>query len=169
MKSLKEIACLAILFAVTSAALGQKHKEDRKMHQDKIQAMKVGYITKKIDLTSAEAQTFWPVYNEYNDKMEDIHRTIRKTHKKEMSIDQMTDKAVDEMVRSHHQLRQKELNTHQEYLLKFKEILSIKKIAKLYKAEHDFKRELLKKLKVKKTGANEFNTPPPPPEKRHSY
>jgi hypothetical protein len=167
MKILKEITCFAMLLAITTSSFGQGHNGDRKKHQEKIQAMKVGYITEKIALSPAEAQTFWPVYNEYNDKMESIHRSIRKTHKKETSIDEMTDEAVEKMVRLHHQLRQKELDTQNEYLLKFKEILSIKKVAKLYKAEHDFKRELLKKLKVKKGGTNELNIPPPPSEKRH--
>jgi hypothetical protein len=153
MKILKEITCLAFFLAVTITAFGQEDKGNRKMHQEKIQAMKVGYITEKIDLSAAEAQIFWPVYNAYSDKMEAIHRSIREAHKKGMSIDEMSDEAVEEMVRLHHQLRQKDLNTQEEYLLKFKKILSIKKVAKLYKAEHDFKRALLKKLKDKKGGS----------------
>jgi hypothetical protein len=167
MKTLKKITCLTTILCLTASAWAQHHKGDRKAHKEKIQAMKVGYLTEKLDLSPSEAQSFWPVYNEYNAKMETIHREIRKTHRNDLSIDEMTDTAVEDMVNLHHQLRQKELNTQNEYLLKFKEIISIKKIAKLYKSEHDFKRELLKKLKVSKGGSNALNIPPPPPEQRH--
>jgi hypothetical protein len=32
---------------------------------DKLNTYKVGFFTKKLNLTSAEAERFWPVYNEY--------------------------------------------------------------------------------------------------------
>jgi Skp family chaperone for outer membrane proteins len=35
----------------------------------KIEAIKVAYITKELNLTSGEAQKFWPVYNEYFEEL----------------------------------------------------------------------------------------------------
>lgn len=37
-----------------------------------IEALKIAYITKKLNLTPTEAQRFWPVYNNY---MEDLKKT----------------------------------------------------------------------------------------------
>jgi hypothetical protein len=34
--------------------------------QEKIQALKIAFITQKLKLTPAEAEKFWPVYNQYN-------------------------------------------------------------------------------------------------------
>jgi hypothetical protein len=167
MKIIKEITCIGMILLFVTASLAQKHKGNRKEHKEKIQAMKVSYITEKLDLTPTEAQQFWPIYNEFDDKMESIHRAIRKTHKKDDSIDNMTDAEVEEMVNTINKLRQEDLNIFKEYHSKFKAIIPIKKVAKLYKAEHDFKRELLKKLKIKKGGPNEMNIPPPPPKGRH--
>jgi len=42
---------------------------------DKVEAMKVGFITNKLELTAKEAQTFWPLYNEYNSKLEKLRKT----------------------------------------------------------------------------------------------
>ncbi len=167
MKILKNIICLSLTLAITTIAFGQKHKENRKAHKERIKAMKVSYITEKIDLTPQEAQHFWPIYNEFDAKMDETRRTIRKSHKNDASIDEMTDTEVEQMILKHNKARQKELDLMNEYHSKFKAILPIKKVAKLYKAEHGFKRELLKKLKVKKGGPNEFNIPPPPPGGRH--
>ena len=163
MKTLKKIFYLYLLISLSLSVSAQNQKEERKAHKEKIKAMKVGYITEKLELSSTEAQSFWPIYNEYNEEIEIIHKKIRKMHKRDISINDMTDTAVEDMVNLHHQLRQKELDIQKEYFLKFKTTLSIKKIAKLYKSEHDFKRELLKKLKVSKGENNNFNTPPPPP------
>ena len=128
--------------------------------------MKIAYITEKVDLTPEEAQSFWPVYNEYNNNRNEIHRSMKQLHKNDMTIDEMTDSDVDKMINTTQKLRQKEVEIQSTYLQKFKELLPIKKVAKLYKAEHDFKKELLKKLRVKKGGPNELNIPPPPtPEK----
>ena len=32
---------------------------------EKLNSYKIGFFTKKLNLTSAEAEKFWPVYNEY--------------------------------------------------------------------------------------------------------
>lgn len=162
MKLIKQLSCACLLIFVTLKVSGQDHKSNNKAHKEKIQAMKVGYITEKLNLTSKEAEQFWPVYNEFDKKMENIHKTIRKSHKKSSSIDEMSDSEVDKMLESHNELRQKELDTQKEYNTKFKLILPVKKVAKLYRAEHNFKRELLKKLKNKKGGSNNHDLPPPP-------
>jgi Spy/CpxP family protein refolding chaperone len=162
MKTLRNIVCLALTLAITTTAFGQKPKGDRKAHKEKIQAMKVSYITEKLDLTTKEAQQFWPLYNEYDSKMDKTRRSMRKMHKKENSIDQMTDTEVEQMIISINNARQQELDIQKEYHSKFKTILPIKKIAKLHKAEHGFKRDLLKKLKNHK-GDDSHRHPGPPP------
>ncbi len=167
MNPLKKIITTTLLLTIVTMAFGQQKKNDRKAHKEKIQAMKVGYITEKINLTTAEAQQFWPIYNEYDAKMDALRKSMRKMHKQEASINEMSDVDVENMINTINDTRQKELNTQKEYLQKFKSVLPIKKVAKLYKAEHGFKRKLLKKLKVKKGGPNDLNIPPPPPGKRH--
>jgi predicted nuclease with TOPRIM domain len=163
MKTLKNIACITLAMTLSTAVFGQKNKENRKAHREKIQAMKVGYITEKLDLTTKEAQDFWPTYNEFDAKMDETRKSMRKMRKSGASIDEMTDAEVEKMISNFDNMRQKELDIHNEYHQKFKAILPIKKVAKLYKAEQGFKRELLKKLKVKKGGPNKVNIPPPPP------
>jgi Skp family chaperone for outer membrane proteins len=117
--------------------------------KDKIQAMRVAFITNQLDLSSKEAQTFWPIYNEYQDKLD----AIREARRKEMggenkrNTDAMTDKEVETMIDNDITLRLKEAELTKTYHFKFKTVLPVKKVAKLYRAEDDFKRELLKQIK----------------------
>lgn len=162
MKLLKRITTLILLLALATTMFAQKHKENRKEHNEKIQAMKVSYISEKINLTTIEAQQFWVIYNEYDAKMEISRKSMRKMHRQEKSIDEMVDAEIEKMIKNLNDTRQKELDTQKEYLDKFKSVLSINKIAKLYKAEHDFKRDLLKKLKNNQRKSQGKHSGPPP-------
>ncbi len=42
--------------------------EDMKAMKDKFRADKVAFLTTRMDLTPAEAEKFWPVYNEFDSK-----------------------------------------------------------------------------------------------------
>jgi Spy/CpxP family protein refolding chaperone len=165
MKHTKHLSMLIIIVLLSTIAFGQKNQQQGKRPtKEKIKAMKISYITSELDLSSEEAQKFWPIYNEFEDKMDASRKAMRKLHKKEASIDDMTDAEVEEMMNAADNSRQTELNLHKEYQTKFKAVLPIRKVAKLYKAEHSFKKDLLKKMRVKRGGPNELNIPPPPPE-----
>lgn len=153
-------ALLGTAFLFTSAAFAQgpgqrpprsEEKGRQQGQQDKkedIDAMKIAYITKELSLTPEEAQLFWPVYNQYNDKLQDL-RKKRMDNSKETkeNVDKMTDKEVEQSIDNDLISRQKELDLRKEYAAKFKAVLPVKKVAKLYQAEEQFKRVLLNKLK----------------------
>ena len=124
----------------------QRQEEKR----DNIEAMKIAFITKKLDLTPEEAQQFWPVYNQYKDKVDDLRKKRRQDNKEaKRNFEDMTDKEVEQIVDNEIVFRQKELDIQKEYHAKFKSVLPIKKVAKLYEAEEQFKRVLLDKLQKK--------------------
>jgi hypothetical protein len=118
---------------------------------DKVEAMKVGFITNKLELTAKEAQTFWPLYNEYNSKLE----KLRKTKKSDFDdlknkSENITDKELEAFINEVFASKQKELDLQKEYYEKYAKVLPVKKVAMLYQAENQFKRELLRKIKEKK-------------------
>ncbi|MBL7888073.1 MAG: hypothetical protein JNL24_00890 [Bacteroidia bacterium] len=112
--------------------------------------MKIAFITQKLDLTPEEAQQFWPVYNQYHDKLQEL-RKKRKAEFKEHkdNFDNWSDKEIEQLVDSEIAFKQKEIDLQKEYHAKYKAVLPIKKVAKLYHAEEQFKRVLLEKLKDK--------------------
>jgi hypothetical protein len=56
--------------------------QDRREHYQRIEAIKVAFITKKLDLTTEEAQKFWPVYNNYQKELMELMRKRREDRKK---------------------------------------------------------------------------------------
>jgi hypothetical protein len=127
------------------AALSQNN--DKK---EKIESFKVAFITQKLNLTAKEAQLFWPVYNEYLDKIE----TLKNARKKELrtaniNIDTYSDKDLELMLDNEFLSKEKEVELGKEYFNKFKSVIPVKKVILLYKAEDEFKRELLRQISGK--------------------
>ena len=120
-------------------------KSDKK---EQIASFRVAFITKELDLSSKEAQLFWPVYNEYQDKLEALRKSRRKENKK-LAPESMTDIEAEQFIENETEFKVNEANLQKQYYTRFKQSLPIKKVALLIKAEDDFKRELLKQLKDK--------------------
>ena len=128
----------------------EKRNERQDERRENIETMKIGFITQKLDLTPEEAERFWPVYNQYNNKIQEIRKKRRQDNRDtKQKFDEMSDKEVEAAVDNEIIFRQKELDVQKEYHSKFKTVLPIKKVAKLYAAEEQFKMELLNKLKDK--------------------
>lgn len=120
--------------------------------KDNIEAQKIAFITKKVGLTADEAQKFWPVYNQAQKEKHEVRKQRRETVKDHKRIDEMTDAEVQKAMDGIFTAKQKELDIDKSYHTKYLAILPVKKVAKLYQAEEEFKRKLLEHLKDGKGG-----------------
>lgn len=116
--------------------------------REKVEAMKIAFITKRLDLSTDEAQKFWPVYNQMTKELQVI-RKDRRGEKKDAREEfaTMTDKEVEKVVDNEIISRQAELDILKKYNSLLKQVLPIKKLALLYKTEEDFKRHLLNEIR----------------------
>ena len=79
MKLLNLVFALLLFSTFSTFAQSEKMKEKR----DQIKAMKVAFITTELDLNSAEAEKFWPVYNE---QKEASHRLMKENKDDEIEF-----------------------------------------------------------------------------------
>lgn len=80
---MKRAYSILVFCCMALTAIAQDFEEDGEISSialDRVQAQRVAFITEKIDLTSKEAQKFWPVFNEY----EKEERKIRKRYQQNM-------------------------------------------------------------------------------------
>ncbi len=132
--------CLFCIFALSAMAQpGTK--------RDKIEALRVSFISSKVSLTTQENQMFWPLYNEYNDKADNIKKSFRQQFVKDVDFNTLSDKEAEAYLIAELLVKQKEYELSKEYYEKFKKVLPIKKIALIKRAEEDFKKELIKNIK----------------------
>jgi hypothetical protein len=48
-----------------------------KQQREKLELFKIQFVTKKLDLTPAEAEKFWPLYNEQKDASQSLMQTAK--------------------------------------------------------------------------------------------
>ena len=142
---------LLLTLATPLAAMAQP--PDKPGARQRVESMKIGFITNRLNLTPEEAKAFWPVYNKYSDELE----ALRKSHRENLmearkNIDSLSDKEIEKLVDSELAFRQGELDIMKKYHPQFKQVLPVRKVAKLYRAEEEFKRKLLEMLQDKRQG-----------------
>ena len=143
---MKNVFLLSFLF-FTTVIIAQ----ERRPAKERVDAMKIGFLTERLNLTSEEAKTFWPVYNMYSDELEKLRKSRRENilNTKE-NLDDLSDVELEKNVDNEINFRQNELEIIKKYHPQFKKVLPIKKVAKLYKSEDDFKRRLLEMIQGRK-------------------
>ncbi len=115
--------------------------------RDKIDALRVSFINQKVNFTTQETQLFWPLYDEYNDKLENARKSFRQQYIKNTDFTAITDKEAEAYINAELALKQREYELYKEYFEKFKKVLPIKKVALIRRAEEEFKKELIKNIK----------------------
>ncbi|MBN4065725.1 hypothetical protein JYT51_00155 [Candidatus Amoebophilus asiaticus] len=141
------ILVLAILLLFCAVAFAQTGHRNR---SEKIEALKIAFITQKLDLTADEARSFWPVYNQYETELETIRHNRRKEKKeRRKEFKDMSNLEIEKFLDNEIIFKEKELDIMKTYYVKFKQVLPIRKVAMLIRAQEDFKRELLRQLREK--------------------
>jgi len=113
-----------------------------------VDSYKIAYITQQLDLTSAQAEKFWPIYNKHNKKYQDLKKNTWEPIKKGLkNIDKLSDKESEQLLKDYRQYRRTRLANREEYINELLTVISPKKVMQLKKAEYDFNKELLKQIK----------------------
>jgi hypothetical protein len=140
---------LLIIILVSTSVFGQQGRQ-RGMEEE-IKSKKIAFITEKLELTPAEAERFWPVYNILETERYEIHRKRRGYSKKyrsdgESISDSEFLKIADNIVA----LQMAEAKLAEQYNKKFQDILSPGKVVKLYLVEGWFRAHLMKEYSQRK-------------------
>jgi hypothetical protein len=114
--------------------------------KEKIEAMKVAYLTNELELTVEESQAFWPVYNELQDKEIELRSNQLKTFKN-LEDDVMSDEAIEKMIYSMADAGINIAELRKSYLDDFIKVIGANKTAQLMRAEKEFGRRMMVRMK----------------------
>lgn len=95
---------------------------------NRVESLRIAFITKKLDLSPDEAKGFWPVYDKYDEEM----RKVIKEHR---------EKGGSEL-----ELEEKKLNIRKKHKSDFLKVISDKKFDSLIKAESEWSIMVKKEL-----------------------
>lgn len=128
------ILILTLFFGSLSFVNAQNDTKENRT--EKVQALKIAFITQKLELTSAEAQKFWPVYNRYETDL----RQVMKDNRSGGDV-------IDN--------EEKVLNIKKKYRTEFTSVIGPSKTNILFNAEREFRGVLMRQLKGKHEGKHD--------------
>ncbi|WP_157962231.1 Spy/CpxP family protein refolding chaperone [Winogradskyella aurantiaca] len=136
-----------VFFIIAIISLNVSHSQNDKM-RERIKAQKIAFITAQLQLTTEEAQAFWPVFNAYEADTESVKnkqlRPVRKAMRNSESLsDEEAVKLIDNMITAETELHQLRLNL----ISDLKGVLPPQKILKLKAADDEFNKKLFERLK----------------------
>lgn len=142
MKKIIALALSAIFLCGAFNGMAQGKPEKKEWHE-KMKAERVAYLTNYMDLTSAEAQKFWPIYNQAeSEKMECFKGTIDAYKALETAIDEnKSEEEVKTALDNYLSAQNKGCEVDKKYANKYREILPEQKVARLYLGEEKYRRE----------------------------
>ena len=143
---------LIFVFILSHLAINSFAQEDKSEMsiREQIKTEKIAFFTEKIGLTLNEAEKFWPVYNEYWDKKNKIINERKERMQAYLNhTESFSNKELEELADEYVNYRLQKAKLLDEYHEKFKEVLPVEKVMRLYMADYDFKSYLLKKIKSK--------------------
>lgn len=114
--------------------------------RQKIESAKIALITNRLNLTPEQAAGFWPVYNEYNAKKQELNRRIRQLSGQSPAQQNLAGEAVLSDLREVNATKQKLADLDDEYLNRFLKVISPQQVKELYNTERMFNKMLLEKL-----------------------
>lgn len=122
---------LYVILALGVVINGRAQEADAK-DGGKLEALKIAFLTKKLDLSTEEAQRFWPIYNNYTKEI----RLIRV----EQKLKNLPEIEVEDRI----------LTVRKKYNTEFSKAINSEKVNTFFKSEKDFRNTIQKELQERR-------------------
>lgn len=123
--------------------------------KEKVKALKVAYITDELNLTTEEAQRFWPIYNAFDDKQAELRHEKMKAILDRFepgSVEKLSEKDASSLLVQMEIIEETLFALRKKFIKELQSVLPAKKITRLKKAEDDFNRQLLRQMRDNRRG-----------------
>ena len=146
---MRTIYTIVLLLTVLSG-FGQ----DRQDRIERVKALRVAYISDQLQLTPEEAQKFWPVFNQFDDRQSDLQKERRQLMAKLRPANAATlsEKESAKLMDEDEKLENDIQNNRRQLVKDLQGIIPNQKILMLRQIEIEFKQKLLKQIQKRREG-----------------
>lgn len=147
----------------------QQGNDDKKPRRwNEIMSQKVAFVTQQLQLTPEEAEKFWPIYNAAS---EEVWKASKKTLR---AIAALVNSTKDDATQSEEEIKKlvanldnckmNEIKTFNKLFTEISKVLPLKKAAKIYGIEEQFRQHLIKNLSKRAPGQKPKEASKPGPQ-----
>lgn len=155
MKNYKLLIVSVFLISIASFGQNRPLREHFKEKKEQVKALKIAFITTELNLTPEESAKFWPLFNAFEDKQQEIKKLKLKAYLERTdanSIDKLSEKEAATLLTQMENTEDELYQLKKKFVASLKGILPATKILKLKKAEEQFSKKLLQQYRDKKIG-----------------
>ncbi len=148
---MRNILILTLVFTTSFVAFSQPQRpagrpgmQQHDERREAIESRRISYITKKLSLSPEEAKIFWPIYHEYNRKVEELSDNLRSRRMHMPETSEMSEEEATRFVEDELHRFERAAALRREYTEMMLEVISVEKVAMLFEAEKSFNRMLFR-------------------------
>ncbi len=138
---MRRVGYIILILLMAFSAQAQPGKRMERIH-----AIKVAFLTDKLELTSEQSEKFWPIYNRYEEERFAIGRKYRREAMGQGKTPEEAMRSIDDDI----EMQEKMLELRKKYKEEFLKVISPKQMAALVDAEREFKKMLLQQLRERR-------------------
>lgn len=145
------LVCLFVFSTISTVNAQRKGPTEEEI--DIFKTRRIAFLTEALQLTPGEAEKFWPVYNQAKEDEWEVQKKRRKIEEQVQSENRnLTDKQITSLIQEMIDTHKAEALLREKYNEKYLDILPPKKVLKLYQAEHQFLRSMLRDFRNRHRG-----------------
>jgi hypothetical protein len=140
---------LIVCLILSSFSLFAQERESKDEKKQRIEAAKVSFITKKLELTPEESKEFWPVVNAMEEEIKSSRKSLKEQFQKMKQEDAKIDeKTYQKLIEDMHEQQISILEIKNEYAQKIASIIGYEKTFKFaHHVQREFKKQLINRMK----------------------
>jgi hypothetical protein len=141
---MKKIITILLLFCFASNFAQNNTKMER------LKSLQIAFISNKLDLTTQEAEKFWPIFNQFENRQIELRKQKRLIMFNLKNASGISDKEMMKMIDDSENIETDIQNNRKNFVRNLQGVISPQKILLLKQADEDFKKTLLKQFKQRR-------------------
>ncbi len=149
MTTIRYLNLIAMILLFSSAYTFTLAQENRTQRFERIEAEKIAFITKELNLTPSEAQKFFPIYNQYYKEISKLRHEKRdgKTQRQpNLQSQRLPGNSLNPTNRDVLAFDAKELEVKKNYRKRFSDVLGQARASRFFEVEEEFRNYLMREL-----------------------
>lgn len=134
------ITVITLLFCAFGSVQAQQPSE-------KIKALKIAFFTERIGLSAEEAEIFWPLYNDYQERRQQLMRLEKSEVRDKIGAGGYSESQANTILKRYLELEEQQEELDKNFYQTLSERMSATKVLKLFQAEHEFRRRMLREYR----------------------
>ena len=135
MNRITAVLGIAVL-GLASPSLAQSVNDDVELIRSVVQTERKAVVANNMQLTEAESEAFWPVYNEYEQAMRKVNtKRVEVLRRLAAEYETLTDEQAEDLLKESFEFQKERVKVRQSFRKKFAKVLTGRRVARFYQID----------------------------------